>query len=222
MQVFYPDFFGAAWALAPDPVDFHYYQIVNIYEDENAYYVDRGWLQVERPGSRSVDGNIRYMMKDENFYEIAVGGLNAMSLGQWAIWEAVYGPMGKDGYPKRVWDPLTGVIDKDVAEYWRENYDLNHILQRDWAEIGPKLVGKIYLRGGDMDTYYLNLAQYLMGDFLETTTDPAYEGYSVTFPRTGHTGNISNPALLEEMKAQMLRYGPEYAAEILGVTPSSE
>ena len=37
LQVFYPDFFGGAWGWCPDPVDFHYYQIVNIYEDENAY-----------------------------------------------------------------------------------------------------------------------------------------------------------------------------------------
>lgn len=222
MQTFYPDFFGGAWVLAADGVDFNYYQIVNIYEDANAYWLDRGWIQVERPGSRGVDGNIRYMMKDENFYEIAVGDLNAMSLGQWAIWEAVYGPMGENGYPERIWDPLTGVIDHDVAEYWREHYDLNHIIQTNWAELGPKLVGKLHLRGGDMDAYYLNLSQYLLGDFLESTTEPAYEGYSVTFPRMGHTGNISNPDLLEEMRAQMLQRGPDHAAEVLSGNHSAE
>ena len=51
---------------------------------------------------------------------------------------------------------------------------------------------------------------------MESTTDPAYEGYSVTFPRTGHSGNISNHDLLEEIAAHMIEYGPENAAEILG------
>lgn len=215
MMIFYPDFFGGTWSLCPDGVDFHNYQIVNIYDDDNAYYFDRGWVKVERPGARAVDGNIRYMMKDENLWEIAVGGLNAMSLGQWAVWEATYGPMGEDGYPKRIWDPLTGKIDKEVAEYWKQNYDLNAILQRDWAELGPKLKGKIHLRGGDMDAYYLNLGQYRMAEFLESTTEPYYEGYSVTFPRMGHTGNITNMALLQEMADHMIKYGPEDAQSYL-------
>lgn len=40
--------------------------------------------------------------------------------------------MGKDGYPQGFFDKRTGVIDKKVAEAWRENYDLVHILRRDW------------------------------------------------------------------------------------------
>ncbi|MBP7110070.1 MAG: enterochelin esterase-like enzyme [Firmicutes bacterium] len=215
MQVFYPDYFGGTWSMCPDPVDFNYYQIVNIYKDDNAYYIDKGWYKVERPGSRKTDGNINYMMKDENFWEVAVGGLEAISLGQWAVWEAVYGPMAADGYPARIWDPLTGKIDKAVAEYWKQNFDLNYKLQKEWPTLGPKLVGKIHLRGGDMDAYYLNNAQYLLGDWLETTKDPYYAGYSVTFPRMGHTGNISNPDLLKEMAAHMIKYGPADAAAIL-------
>jgi hypothetical protein len=155
------------------------------------------------------------MMKDENLWEIAVGGLEALSLGQWAIWEAVYGPMDKDGYPARIWDPLTGKIDKTVAEYWKQNFDINFKLQKEWPTLGPKLVGKIHLRGGDMDAYYLNNAQYLVGDWLETTKDPYYAGYSVTFARKGHTGNITNVDLLKEIAAHMIKYGPANAASIL-------
>jgi hypothetical protein len=29
--------------------------------------------------------------------------------------------MGADGYPQRLWDKRTGVIDPKVAAYWREN-----------------------------------------------------------------------------------------------------
>lgn len=215
MQVFYPDFFGGAWPMCPDGVDFHAYQIVNLYDDENAYYLDNGWYRVERPSCRDISGNVMYTVKDENYYEIAIGGLEAVGLGQWAVWESVYGPMGENGYPERVWEPLTGVINKDVVEHWKA-YDLSYILQNNWAELGPKLVGKIHLRGGDMDNYYLNLAQYILGDWLETTEAPYYDGYSVTFPRKGHTGNITNQELLEEVAAHMIQYGPEDAAGILG------
>lgn len=216
MQLFYPDFFGGTWPMCPDGMDFHAYQIIDLYNDSNAYYIDNGWYKVERPSSRDVKGNIRWTVEDENLWEVAVGGLDAQSLGQWAIWEAVYGPVDEDGYPARVWDPLTGEINKDVVAYWQEHFDLNYMLQNNWEELGPKLVGKIHLRGGDMDGYYLNLSQYLVGDFLDSTTEPAYEGYSVTFPRTGHTGNISNKDLVEEIAAHMIKYGPENAAEILG------
>ncbi len=216
MQIFYPDYFGGTWSLCPDSVDFNHYQVVNIYNDTNAYYLEKGdWLTVERPGSVSLDGNVRYMMKDETKYETAIGGLEAVSLGQWAIWESVYGPVGDDGYPERIWDPLTGEINADVAQYWMENYDLNYYLQQNWDTIGEDLVGKIHIRGGDMDAYYLNHSQYLMGEFLESTTAPYYDGYSVTFARMGHTGNITNIELIAEMTEQMTEYGPSNASEIL-------
>lgn len=217
MQIFYPDFFGGTWSLCPDSVDFNHYQVVNLYEADNAYSytTSSGWLEVEYPGSVSLDGTVRYMMVDENMYEAAVGGLEAVSLGQWAVWETVYGPVDDDGYPARVWDPITGEIDKDVVEYWKENYDLNYYLQENWSEIGYDLVGKIHIRGGDMDAYYLNHAQYLMGDFLESTTEPYYDGYSVTFAQMGHTGNITSQELIEEMIEHMLQYGPDDVYEIL-------
>lgn len=218
MQVFYPDVFGGTWPMCSDSVDFTYHQIVNIYEDDNAYFTDNGWYQVERPSARQVDGNINWTIQDECLWEAAVGGVeHAVSLGQWAIWESVYGPQGGDGYPRRLWDPLSGQIDKEVAAYWKEHYDLNSILQANWEEIGPKLAGKIHLRGGDMDNYYLNLSQYKLGDWLETTTAPFYDGYSVTFPRMGHTGNITNADLLKEISEHMVKYGPADAGQILGV-----
>ena len=218
MQVFYPDFFGGTWALYADSVDFNYHQIVNIYEDENAYYLDNGWYQVERPASRAIDGNILWTIRDECLWEAALGGIgHPVSLGQWAIWESVYGPQGEDGYPQRVWDPLTGEINHDVAAYWKEHFDLNQYLQKNWPLIGEKLAGKIHLRGGDMDNYYLNLSQYELGEWLETTTEPYYGGYSLTFPRTGHSANMSNAELVLEIAEHLIKYGPEVAAALMGI-----
>ena len=94
-------------------------------------------------------------------------GTNGRSGGQWDIWQAVYSPVGADGYPKPIWDKRTGVIDRDVAGYWRDHYDLSYILRRDWATLGPKLRGKLHIYVGDMDNYYLNNAVYLVEEFLE-------------------------------------------------------
>ena len=57
-QILYPDFYGGAWASCPDAVDFRYHQIVNVYQDANAYWIDKGWTKVERPNQRRPDGNI--------------------------------------------------------------------------------------------------------------------------------------------------------------------
>ena len=102
----------------------------------------------------------------------AVLGSRGRSGQQFDIWEATYSPMDEDGYPKRLWNKLTGEIDPEVAEYWRENYDLSYILQRDWDKIGERLKGKLHIYTGDMDNYYLNNAVYLMEEFLESTTAP--------------------------------------------------
>ena len=72
-QVLYPDFYGGTWSLCPDGVDFRYHQIVDIYADANAYWLDRGWMRVERPTRRRPDGNIEAMMKDESWFELVQG-----------------------------------------------------------------------------------------------------------------------------------------------------
>lgn len=48
------------------------------------------------------------------------------------------------------------------------NYDLRHIMERDWSNIGKELEGKIHLYCGDMDNYYLNNAVYLAEEFLKS------------------------------------------------------
>ena len=175
LQVFYPDFFGGTFSLCPDPVDFRSLQLINLYEDKNAYYSDYDWMRVERPNNRRTDGRIIEMIKDENLFELAVGDKTRAG-GQWDIYEAAYGPIGEDGYPKPIWDKMTGEIDRSVAQYWKEHFDLRYILEENWAQIGSKLTGKLYIYVGDMDTYYLNNAVRRLEDFLEKTKDPYYDG----------------------------------------------
>ena len=166
-------------------------------------------MKVERPGCRFIDGNIRYKMKDENWMELAVGD-HSRSGGQWDIWEATYSPVGEDGYPRPIWNKLTGEIDHEVAAFWRENYDLRHILERDWRVLGPKLRGKLHVYVGDMDNYHLNMGVRQLAEFLERA-DPPYEGVIEFKPMYGH---CYGPGLQEElllMTAHIEKYAPEGA-----------
>ena len=114
--------------------------------------------------------------------------------------------------PKPIWDKYTGEIDPEVAAYWRENYDLSYILERDWEELGPKLVGKIHILTGDMDNYYLNNAVYLTEERLESTADPYYNGIVDYGDRAEHCWNGDH----ENSNAiSRLRYNTMYLPRIL-------
>ena len=97
---------------------------------------------------------------------------------------------------------MTGEIDPTVAAYWQDNYDLVHILQRDWETLGPKLVGKLHIYAGDMDNLYLNDAAYLAQDFLESTTDPYYDGEVDFGDRAEHcwNGDHTRPNALSRLR----------------------
>ncbi len=119
--------------------------------------------------------------------------------------------MGEDGYPARLWNKLTGEVDPQVAEAWKK-YDLRHVLEMNWSTLGQKLVGKIHIYCGDMDNYYLNNAVYLMEEFLESTTDPHYDGVVEYGDRAEHcwNGDHENPNHITR-----LRYDTMYVPRIL-------
>ena len=211
VQVFYPEEYNGAFIACPDPIDFRAYLTSNIYEDSNAYWYDSPFQKLPRPGHRDYLGNVHASQYAYNRLE-AVLGDKSRSGQQYDIWEATYSPMGDDGYPVRLWDKETGQIDHEVAEYWRENYDLRHILERDWATLGPKLEGKLHIYVGDMDNYYLNNAVYLTEAFLEQTTDPYYGGEVDYGDRAEHcwNGDQENPNHISR-----LRYNSMYLPKIL-------
>lgn len=211
VQMFYPDDFNGCFAACPDPIDFRAFCLVDIYKDKNAYWYDSQFKKLPRPAHRNYLGQIQNTMQETNHYELALG-THSRSGQQWDIWEAVYSPQGEDGYPKRIFNKETGVIDKTVAEYWKENFDLRHILERDWKTLGPKLEGKIHIYCGDMDNYYLNNAVYLMEDFLKKTQNPFYKGEVDYGDRAEHcwNGDQTNPNYVSR-----LRYNTMYLPKIL-------
>lgn len=175
-QVFYPDQLNGTWTFCPDPVDFSYFQMVDIYRDDNAFHMNSEWKKTPaRALQRGLDDQI--LMSQFDFSRLEeVQGTRGRSGGQIDAFMSVFGPVGPDGYPKLLYDKWTGVIDKSVVEYWREHYDLHHILRRDWKTLGPKLVGKLHIYMGDQDTYLLEEAAFKLQEFLEGTKDPYYGG----------------------------------------------
>lgn len=210
-QMFYPEEFNGCFAACPDPVDFRAYCLVDLYKDKNAYWYDSDFKKLPKPSHRNYLGQIQSTMQETNHYELALG-TKSRSGQQWDIWEAVYSPQGEDGYPKRIFDKETGEINPEVANHWKENYDLRYILERDWATLGPKLKGKIHIYCGDMDNYYLNNAVYLMEDFLKKTKNPFYGGEVDYGDRAEHcwNGDQNNPNYVSR-----LRYNTLYLPKIL-------
>jgi hypothetical protein len=209
-QVFYPDMYNGAFVACPDPIDFRAYTLINIYEDANAYTLRGEALTVERPSARNYLGEVFATQRDANYMELAQGD-RGRSGGQYDIWTAVFSPVGKDGYPKPLFDKLSGVIDKEVAAYWRDNFDLSHIIERDWAALGPKLRGKIHIYVGTGDNYYLTNSVYFAQERLESL-QPPYEGHVAYGDRAEHCWN-GDPKLANAYSR--LHYNYQYLPQIL-------
>jgi hypothetical protein len=218
-QIFYPDEFNGCWAACPDPIDFRAYTIINIYEHKNAYYQDADWKKTPRPGLRNYLGEVGTTLEQANRRELAIA-THGRSGEQWDIWQAVFSPVGEDGYPKPIWDKITGEIDPAVAQYWKEHYDPSYILQRDWKTLGPKLQGKIHIYCGDMDNFYLNNAVYLMEAFLESTKDPYYAGEVKYGDRAEHcwNGDPTRPNAISRLRYHQM-YIPKAVERILKTAP---
>jgi hypothetical protein len=187
-QVFYPDFFGGTWTLYPDPIDFRWYGTVNAYEDDNAFFEPKHtWVQVPRSIMRTAEGQDEITVQQFSEQE-AVLGSHGRSGEQIEIWDAAYGPIGDDGYPKPLWDKRTGKIDHSVAIYMRDHgYDLSYNVKTNWATLGPKLKGKIHIYVGDMDNFYLNLAVYKFEEMTKDLHNPECQcEFAYGRPMKGH------------------------------------
>jgi hypothetical protein len=138
VQVFYPDEFNGAFAACPDPIDFRAYTVLNLYEDDQRVlphepveaHAASGEPQLPRPrehhagadesarnGARlqgTLGGSVGYLAG-----HLLTGGTRRLS-------------------PADLGQEATGVIDKEVAAYWRENYDLSYILRARLGHARPQ------------------------------------------------------------------------------------
>jgi hypothetical protein len=151
---------------------------------------------------RLPDGQVVETVPQKSQLE-AVLGSKGRSGEQYMAWEAVYGPVGADGYPEPLWDKRSGQIDRRVALYMRDHgYDLSYYVKTNWAKLGPQLQGKLHLYCGDADNYFLNMAVYLFEDFMKTTEAGATFEYGR--PLKGHGWQpMTNAELIQMMAAQI-------------------
>jgi hypothetical protein len=211
VQMFYPDHYNGVFAACPDPIDFRAYTVIDLYQGPNAFFLEGAHKRVAQPATRDYLGHTLITIQDANAYELALG-TKGRSGEQWDIWQAVYGPVGADGYPQPIFNKETGEIDRQVAAYWREHYDLRSILEKNWPMLGPKLQGKIHIYCGSADTYFLNDAVYLMEDFLKSTTNPSSEGEVKYGDRAEHCWN-GDPNLPNYLSR--LHYNTMYLPKIM-------
>jgi enterochelin esterase-like enzyme len=189
-MVFYPDLYAGVFSIAPDPIDFNYFELVNIYEDTNAFFrsSNSGWVKAPRPSTREVDGETVTTMAQENRWELALGLRGRSGLGNWDIWQAVYGPQGEDGYPAPIWDKVTGKINPEIAEAWKK-YDLREVVVNNWATLAEKLAGRIHIYAADDDDYFLENAV----QSFERATDELEPPLDATFVYSNDAGHCAVP-----------------------------
>ena len=189
VQTLYPEFYNGAYIACPDPIDFRAYTVIDLYKDKNAFYPDGFWKRTPRSSTRDALGRTITTVEDSSRRELVLG-TRGRSGDQWDIWQAVYSPVGPDGYPAAIWDKRTGVIDHAVADYWKQHYDLMDIVRRGWEHgLGDKLRGKLHIYVGTMDTYFLDASVHLAAEFLTTTKNPPYDGEIAFGPGFEHCWN---------------------------------
>lgn len=201
LQLFYPEEFAACYSYSPDPVSFHRMQLIDVYEDKNAFFNERG---IELPSKRDIYGEPVFSIKKEVSDENKKGksGTYLDSGDQWGSWNALYSPQGENGMPKAIFDPVSGAIDKSVAEEWKK-FDLLLLVKNNWETLGPKVQGKINVWMGDMDNYYLNNAMRDFDAYLKTTTHPTSDAKIAFEPMKGHCDEYSHRRVLEEIQRSL-------------------
>ncbi|HTS25798.1 MAG TPA: alpha/beta hydrolase-fold protein [Bryobacteraceae bacterium] len=209
LQVFYPDFYGGTWSYCPDSVDFSDVEGIDVYKDTNAFYKTIDWRREPTINSREINGQVRSTSEQRNHFEL-VNGTHGRSGEQLDIWSAVFGPLGKDGYFEPLFDKRTGAMHPEVAQYWKEHYDIRYHLEKNWYTLGPKLVDQIHVFVGDADNFFLNNGVHLLQDWMKTTKDPHYEGYFVYGAMRGHcySGPENSAERLKEMAQHILSRMP--------------
>jgi hypothetical protein len=201
LQIFHPDFFGGTWSACPDPVDFHSFYGIDLYDDDNAFVVpDQHWVKTDRVFVRRVTGTPLNTMRRVSQLHRALGS-RGRSGELYDNFSSSFGPLGPDGYPRLIWDHTTGRIDHDVAEYWRDHgFDLNVYIAKHWPTIGKQLAGKLRFFCGEADNFGLNQPMYALQKTLESMKNPSYGGwFYYARPNIGHQHVYPNDVLLKDM-----------------------
>lgn len=189
LQVNYPEVFGGVWSTAPDPVDFHDWQQVDLYASPplSLYRDEEGR---SRPIARKAARPVVWYESFAKMDDVISRG------GQLRSFEAAFSPLDDDGQPKKMWDRETGQIDPDVVQEWSK-YDISRLLSRDWLTLEPKLRGKLHVYTGELDTFYLEGAVRRLA---ATLKELGSDAEVVVVPDRNHTD-----VLTKELRHKVMR-----------------
>ena len=191
LQVNYPDDFAGVWSTSPDPVDFRDFQQVDLYhEPPLSLYVDEQGNR--RPIARRGETPVLWFDSFGLMDDVIGRG------GQLRSFEAVFSARGADGQPARLWDRRTGRIDPAIMNAWRA-YDIRLKLEENWAQLGPKLAGKLHVITGELDTFYLTGAVEKLASSLAALGSDA----QVTILPGRDHANVLSAELCGEMRRGM-------------------
>jgi S-formylglutathione hydrolase FrmB len=209
----YPDTFGAAWSLAPDPVDFRAFQDINIYEDAAAYLreqIEYDWLTQELqfydrewvPSMRD-DGEVVVTVRNENRMEEVLGPDNA-SGQQWDSWFAVFGPRNERGHPAALWDHPSGRINRAIARRYVD-HDIGLVVEGD-PDKARLLRERVRLICGDEDNYYLNQGVALLAERLASVPRRAGDAGYVRIVAGADHGSIADTPEARAFDTEMIEH----------------
>jgi hypothetical protein len=153
LQVSQPDVFGGTWSTSPDPVDFHDFLGIDLYDRETNFLFDSAGKP--RPTMRNGDEILLTCPGEIRMEDVIGPG------GQFGAFDAVFSPRGADGLPRPVCHHKTGKINRRVVRAWRR-YDIRDKIEREWETLRPKLAGKITIIMGQDDSFYLEGAARLL------------------------------------------------------------
>lgn len=189
LALHYPGSFGGCWATSPDPLDFSAFTGVNLYKDANFYRDGEG----KERGINRVKGVYQQTLRDARMAELFAG-----DGGQQQSFEAEFGVPGKDGRPKDLFDPRTGVIHASVAREWQP-YDLGLLVKKDWRKIKKAGVGKITVYAGAEDNFLLNES---VAAFERKVKEAGAEIRVVIIPGADHF-SVRSPELTQAIQKEM-------------------
>lgn len=156
--IFRPDLFGVCFTSYPDSLSFYKHQAIPLYTNANAYLWANGSAI---PSIRTYENETETVLASvaqENHWELTFGTSSRSIIGQWDVWNAVFGIQGFNNYPLEPWDKVTGEIYHQAVEYWK-HLDLTYHVVSNWdnkLNLGEVLKHRINVYVGTEDDYYLN------------------------------------------------------------------
>ena len=92
--------------------------------------------------------------------------------------------------------------DKNIVKYW-EKYDLKKYVENNWETLGPKIKGKIWVWGADMDNFYLNPALRAFQEMLEKQENPKSDAQISFTSMAGHCQEYNHKKVLLQIKNKL-------------------